>query len=1069
MCDMFCRTPCFTGGIALNINRNTRLFQRAWQNPFKEGNQHSYSSVVLNAPADRDIIRKKSDRSTIKIAIVTENPFKKLEFDKALGKTYGIALQYLPQQVLTEKAVRDILLNIAPSPHYILREETRLIDPSTSIEVDYRRFWQNERELPSILCNESLLQVWKPIWNAEGLLERLEYQQFHHGIKGSIRQASGQLPMKLGFGWDPWFVNLSTGKTNAENLSSPWGKNSARQMVMGDFLRANIFYKKPKELQFNQQLRPSKAIEFTADMSVGHFINTNPYLSNPHLSHWFLDGLFNRVLNEGVFFKASTSRPIKNYFTPPVGGIPLTAKKSAIEETIFMAHDIFHHLIPDLVFDCEDSEFSRYVYISWRMMSEAMTLVLADMLYADTLVQSNPQNEAFIDQRIYPLYKALKKEPLSTLEERKSFIIKLLKANVDYAVLGDDASWKQLLRESEEEALERYKSHFEKFFVGDHIWSASNFENMAADKTHFKQWVQKLGLKQFTSAHIPLLSDMCEKIRARGASGSSLKEIIPHIFMEILETRIFPQDKDLFVALNEEERSSRAFQRYMIGQMSFYVRYGDLPGMAERSDAIHRIIQQAAFFDQKTRTSIYGQYERDVRYVRSLDCLTAASENNYLQLHPIFPPVYISYARQEYKTVKEVMDKIYLEAFSFNRGSQNPVQQITSLAKQLRLDKIPIQVENYRQRHLLEKICSNIPQYHSQANLEDAVQDFLKNHFLGRGSFSLVGSMKPKLMGKPQDPIFFINDQNSQLSYIVKAFGSPRLLSSQFMPEISALDHIKELALPSVIPIEPLAMAIYSGQDGEWGLLLESAPKGKRIDRYIFAVSQKPLGSSERVDSLETAKKALYCMGKSLAQLHAKKSSQAAPLPSKIFLSNEERLIHLMHDRHIVEDLKSHFAIADFIDYVKGVCQEVLHETVFYSHFHGDAHLRNMFYEEGSDRSCFTNIAKMHRSINIQGEPLFEGTLDLSRASESLHKESLLFLTKEEIEILQQNLFYGYEREAGCLPDKSLLLFYRTHLKLERLISNSRYFEKLDPSEQAREKAIYLDAIEYFKEMLENL
>ena len=81
----------------------------------------------------------------------------------------------------------------------------------------------------------------------------------------------------------------------------------------------------------------------------------------------------------------------------------------------------------------------------------------------------------------------------------------------------------------------------------------------------------------------------------------------------------------------------------------------------------------------------------------------------------------------------------------------------------------------------------------------------------------------------------------------------------------------------------------------------------------------------------------------------------------------------------------------------------------------------------------------------------------------------MLFLTKEEIEILQQNLFYGYEREAGCLPDKSLLLFYRTHLKLERLISNSRYFEKLDPSEQAREKAIYLDAIEYFKEMLENL
>lgn len=40
-------------------------------------------------------------------------------------------------------------------------------------------------------------------------------------------------------------------------------------------------------------------------------------------------------------------------------------------------------------------------------MSEAMSLVIADMLYAATLVKTDPALRSVVDQRIFPLFEAL--------------------------------------------------------------------------------------------------------------------------------------------------------------------------------------------------------------------------------------------------------------------------------------------------------------------------------------------------------------------------------------------------------------------------------------------------------------------------------------------------------------------------------------------------------------------------------------------------------------------------------------------------------------------------------------
>ena len=75
-----------------------------------------------------------------------------------------------------------------------------------------------------------------------------------------------------------------------------------------------------------------------------------------------------------------------NYWCPGMNaGIPFVRKRDPVHEITFTAHDFGHFLIPDLVFTGELSANVRKTYILYRMMSEATTLVFADMLFVETL------------------------------------------------------------------------------------------------------------------------------------------------------------------------------------------------------------------------------------------------------------------------------------------------------------------------------------------------------------------------------------------------------------------------------------------------------------------------------------------------------------------------------------------------------------------------------------------------------------------------------------------------------------------------------------------------------------
>lgn len=594
----------------------------------------------------------------IRVVVLTDNAFKKAEYDQCLGEKYGANLFYRkPAEVVTDEVVKGILAEMNPSPHYILREESALINDLNKATLSGLEIVQNPQNAPNLIVNRATLDVWAPKWNNESLAE-IKHDQFVHEVKGSIDAKRKEQRDEKVFGWDHLFVNAKTGKTYLDTIYAGWGKNSARQLVLGDFITRYLFYREPQKLTYNKELQPKNCIDFTPEQSVGNFMENNKFLSNENISVWGLDRIRNAILNEGVFFKAATSRPLRNYFSPPFGGVPVTPKKTDVEETVFMMHDLNHHNIPDLIFEGDGSEEMRRVYSAWRMMSEAMTLVIADMLYADTLVRTNPENASKVDSRIYPLYQAL-----NLSGEREEIIRQLLWANTRYALLGDDSAWKKLLKEGQEDKLQAYKNHFEKFFIGDHVWTNANFKNMAAMPDFYKNWITVIGKEQFQKAGLLFLGDIAAKIKGRGTDMNSFEDIVKHTFDEIFETRILQKLRQEPVKMKEEERLKRAFHRYMIGQMSFYFRYQDLAGLHDRAKAMAARLKTSTF-DEKEREEIYSEFVKDVHYVWGMGLITSASADNYTQLHPIFPPVYISYNRQESKSVKEQVAKIFEEAES---------------------------------------------------------------------------------------------------------------------------------------------------------------------------------------------------------------------------------------------------------------------------------------------------------------------------------------------------------------------------------------------------------------------
>lgn len=221
------------------------------------------------------------------------------------------------------------------------------------------------------------------------------------------------------------------------------GKVSSRDMVISKYIKDRFYYKKRLNLNFQpQQLESS--VDFSG--SVLKYFEENNLFSNKYAKEFKLFDMFTEVCNRGIVFKSSKNRREKNYFSTVVNpAISLVAKRDPVHEATFMAHDIGHFYILEPIFTgYENTEFQKLVYITYRMISEATTMILADVLFVESIKRSGVEYD-FNARRIHPLYAQ------SKLDIDKDGIVKVMKtlidANVQFCCKGDDTLWRSLTPE----------------------------------------------------------------------------------------------------------------------------------------------------------------------------------------------------------------------------------------------------------------------------------------------------------------------------------------------------------------------------------------------------------------------------------------------------------------------------------------------------------------------------------------------------------------------------------------------------------------------------------------------
>lgn len=551
--------------------------------------------------------------------MLTSNQKKFDEYQSILG-LYGLKLDR--RQPVDGKKIID-LFQENDKVEYVLRETSDLFNYHTH-EVS-----QKDIHLERVYNKAEL------IVNHIDHEGNLCSQRFSQQIEGYIDLEKRSFDEET-FDWDDVFVVATTQMTYHE-MKRQGLKKSARDLVLAEFFKHYLHYDQRLDLQFNPQGH-QETVDF--EKSVAAFIQENKYLTNPHMSQYGLENILYQVINQGVFFRSAGNRREKNYWSPGLnGGIPLTPKRDDIHEITFMFHDLMHFAMPDLVYTGQSDPLSRKIYIAYRMISEAITLVLADMLFVDTLAQSGIDYD-FTKRRIYPLFKSL---DLNFESDLKSTLKTLLEANVRYALIGDDIGFRRLLKSNDDTALEHYKGKYEQYFIADYQWTAKNFDHMATRSTVYTQWVNLLGRDLFHKSHLMLLDEYVQHIKNKYlVSANSLESVVFAVFESVFDQIIWPALKQPSI-IEETQATSNAFRRYMLGQCLIFAKYPFAIGSYAMGERLTQYLKRTSYFSKEEIARLRQFYNLFVDLLVNNRVISQDDQIIFKQIHPLFDPFYVLY------------------------------------------------------------------------------------------------------------------------------------------------------------------------------------------------------------------------------------------------------------------------------------------------------------------------------------------------------------------------------------------------------------------------------------------
>lgn len=560
--------------------------------------------------------------------LATENNFKYEEV-KNLFKNYGLMIKRVKNLFDVLKEEKSYI----DKDYAVLREETYLLRDQAVV---------NTSDLVNLDMVSHISDLKVDTFKNKELISKRSFKSSVDGFIDLSKKKHSKNSNSDVYNWDDIFVELETMKTYQE-MKNKTNKFSSRTKVISEYIDSIITFEQKIDLNFNP-MNQDNVLSFSNE--IYELIDKNEYLSK-HKNNDFLSGLILNIKSEGLFTRSSINKNQRNYWYPSLNaGLPLVPKKDEIHEVTFMFHDLMHHAMPDLILNGDDSSSVKETYIIHRMLSEAITIVLADMIFVDELVTSG-YDYNWSKRRIYPIYEEFKKGGVS-LDRIKE----LVWANVEFALLGDESA---LIKLSNKEVVLNYKEKYEKFFIEDYRWTVNNYESMMSSKDALSSWYKECSLMIPSERIVYTYSDLL-----LSSNEEEYSKKVSIIFEEMWSMLIKKMDYKIDFDVNKANK--KAFTNYMIGQMFIFFKLEK----NENSKIFFKMIldelntlESVKMADVKRIRKFFNIY---LEKLNKRNIITDIEFNNYKEIVPLFETFFVFYERElKYNSIEEVINKLMIK------------------------------------------------------------------------------------------------------------------------------------------------------------------------------------------------------------------------------------------------------------------------------------------------------------------------------------------------------------------------------------------------------------------------
>jgi hypothetical protein len=441
------------------------------------------------------------------------------------------------------------------------------------------------------------------------------------------------------FGWDNIF-HLGKSHMSYLELDKFNIKISSRDMTFCKYIKDRLYYKEGINLVHDPQIH-KRPVDFNTDGM--HKMYVKMVEENPILHELGITGVVDHVFKNGIYYTSPLNRRVKLNWQPGVNGIPYTPKKEDVwHERTYGIHDDGHCAFkPDLITTIH-SRLHYLLYIINRMMSEAMTIIFADMFFAHGI---RDKYTTLSKRQIYPLFRDLNL-PVDS-DSLVNSVYKTMEANVFYCLLGDDSYYKKLLENKPTHNLEAFKEKYSEFFIQDYRWTKNNYDELTKQSDIQTKWYDSIGeLNKKFDLGLVSTEEFRIKMNLIDSDTDDVTNLIRRIFEYIFEHNV----KKFFLKDNITEtirpnNMAKAFVRYMCNQVYIFEKFSFVPSARSYKEAImtELINIDESTFDMNDANRIRSFYEEFLSECLTMNLITPDDFETFKELYSIIDPFIVDY------------------------------------------------------------------------------------------------------------------------------------------------------------------------------------------------------------------------------------------------------------------------------------------------------------------------------------------------------------------------------------------------------------------------------------------